>query len=285
MRGPFAGAAQVAVESGGKVLEIRRFDLPLAGTTIQLAASDDWGPGVHILATAYRPLTAPARAHDPVRAVGLAWVASDPAPHTLGVTITGPHQVTPRQTVHVPIHVTGAHGQAFVTLAAVDEGILRLTHFSSPDPVGALFGRTRLGLDMRDDYGRLLEGHANTGLLHEGGDEGSLGGQGLPVTTTRVVALFHGPVALDASGDVTVALDLPDFTGELRLMAVAYDHDAAGHVEAALTVRDPVVADLVAAALPRAGRCRRHRHLAERLGWSGRRLPPCAGSNRGDLVA
>lgn len=248
LRGPFAGAAQVVVESAGTVLETRAVDLPAGGTTITITATDAWGPGVHVLATAYRPLSAPARAHDPVRAVGLTWIAADPAPHTLGVAIGGPHQVTPRQTIAVPVHVTGAHGAAFVTLAAVDEGILQLTRFASPDPVAVLLGRTRLALDMRDDYGRLLEGHANAGALHEGGGADSPDDAGLPVNSTRVVALFRGPVALDANGDATIPLEIPDFAGELRLMAVAYDHDAAGHAEMALTVRDPVVADV---ALPR----------------------------------
>ncbi len=165
------------------------------------------------------------------------------------MAIDTPRATTPRHAVGVHVHVAGAHGRAFVTLAAVDEGILQLTHFTSPDPVATLLGRTRFGLDLRDDYGRLLDGHADVGALQEGGDEGAaLGGQGLPVTTTRVVALFHGPIELDARGDATVPLDLPDFAGELRLMAVAYDHDAAGHAETPMTVRDPVVADV---ALPR----------------------------------
>ena len=249
LRGPFAGAAQVVVESAGRILETRAVDLPAGGTTIELTASTDWGAGVHVLAAAYRPLAQPARAHDPARAVGLVWIASDPAPHTLGVAIGGARLVTPRQTIVVPINVTGAHGPAFVTLAAVDEGILQLTKFATPDPVGTLLGRTRLGLDMRDDYGLLLEGQAKAGALREGGGgDDSLGGAGLPVTTVRVVSLWHGPVALDAAGNAAIPLDLPDFAGELRLMAVAYDHDAAGRAEAALTVRDPVVADV---ALPR----------------------------------
>lgn len=249
LRGPFAGPAQIIVESAGRVLETRRIDLPKDGETIELTATAAWGAGVHVLAEAYRPLTTPAGAHDPVRAVGLTWIATDAAPHTLTVSLPAPHVVTPRQTVTVPVHVAGAHGPAFVTLAAVDEGILQLTHFASPDPVAALLGRTRFGLDLRDDYGRLLDGHATAGSLQEGGDEGaSLGGQGLPVTTSRVVSLFHGPVALDADGNASIPLDLPDFSGELRLMAVAYDHDAAGHAEVALTVRDAVAAELT---LPR----------------------------------
>jgi uncharacterized protein YfaS (alpha-2-macroglobulin family) len=248
LRGPFAGTAEVSVEAAGKILQTRRLDLPANGATFELSASQDWGPGVHVLATAYRPLSAPAGPHDPIRAVGLSWIGMDPAPHTLGVTLGAPARVTPRQALRVPLHVTGAHGPAFVTLAAVDEGILQLTHFASPDPVAALLSRTRLGLDMRDDYGRLLEGKAETGVVHEGGDSESLGGAGLPVTTRKTVALFEGPVALDERGDATITLDIPDFAGELRLMAVAYDSQAAGHAEAPLTVRDPVVADL---SLPR----------------------------------
>ncbi len=249
VRGPFAGPAQVIVESAGRVLETRRLDLPADGATLDVTATTDWGAGVHVLAEAFRPLAGPAKAHDPVRAVGLAWVATDPAPHTLAVSVSTPAIVTPRQTIAVPVHVTGAHGRAFVTLAAVDEGILQLTHFATPDPVATLLGRARFAMDLRDDYGRLLEGNADVGALHEGGDEGeSLGGAGLPVTTTKVVSLFHGPVELDAGGNASIPLDLPDFAGQLRLMAVAYDHDAAGHAEAALTVRDPVVSEL---ALPR----------------------------------
>ena len=254
LRGPFAGPAQIVVESAGRVLDTRRIDLPKEGTTIELPATAAWGAGVHVLAQAFRPLADQAGAplggpHDPVRAVGLAWIATDPAPHTLTVSLPPPLVVTPRQTLTVPVHVAGAHGRAFVTLAAVDAGILQLTNYASPDPVAALLGRARFGLDLRDDYGRLLDGRADIGAVQEGGDEGAaLGGQGLPVTTTRVVSLFHGPVELDADGNAAIPLDLPDFAGELRLMAVAYDHDAAGHAEAALTVRDPVVVEL---ALPR----------------------------------
>ena len=248
VRGPFAGPAQVIVESADRVLETRRVDMAADGATLNLVATADWGAGVHVLAEAFRPLATAAKPHEPVRAVGLAWVATDPAPHTLAVSVNVPATVTPRQLITVPVHVAGAHGRAFVTLAAVDEGILQLTHFASPNPVAALLGRTRFAMDLRDDYGRLLEGTADVGALHEGGDEGSLGGAGLPVTSTKVVSLFHGPVELDADGYAAIPLDLPDFAGELRLMAVAYDHDAAGHTEAALTVRDPVVAEL---ALPR----------------------------------
>ncbi len=65
LRAPFAGAANLIVESAGRVLDTRRVDLPLEGATIDLAASDAWGAGVHVLAEAFRPLTAPPEAHAP----------------------------------------------------------------------------------------------------------------------------------------------------------------------------------------------------------------------------
>ena len=65
---------------------------------------------------------------------------------------------------------------------------------------------------------------------------------------TRTVALFSGPVKLDDKGEARIALDIPDFIGQLRLMAVAYDKSRVGSSEHRLFVRDAVTADVV---LPR----------------------------------
>ena len=134
-----------------------------------------------------------------------------------------------------------------LTLAAVDEGILRLTNFRSPDPVAHFLARRRLGLDIRDDYGRLIapaEGEAAS--LRQGGD--GMDGAGMLEIPQRVVALFSGPVTVDASGIARVPLDLPDFAGELRLMAVAWQGNRIGAAAKPMTVREAVVAE---ALLPR----------------------------------
>src|SRR6185369_11416850 len=137
--------------------------------------------------------------------------------------------------------------EAFVTLAAVDEGILQLTRYRTPNPAEYYFGKRRLGLDMRDDYGRLLETRADDlGRIRTGGDAGDIGG--LDIVPTRTVALFSGPVKLDDKGEAKIALDVPDFIGQLRLMAVAYDRNKVGSAEARLFVRDAVTADVI---LPR----------------------------------
>jgi len=164
------------------------------------------------------------------------------------VQLGAPDKVLPRQTVAIPITVSNlADGEkTYLTLAAVDEGILQLTRFESPAPTKFYFGKRRLAVDIRDDYGRLISGDGPVGAIRQGGD--SIGGAALPVVPTRTVALFSGFIQVDAQGHASVPIEVPDFEGELRLMAVAFDRHKVGEAEAHLTVRDPVVSDVV---LPR----------------------------------
>jgi uncharacterized protein YfaS (alpha-2-macroglobulin family) len=125
----------------------------------------------------------------------------------------------------------------------VDEGILRLTRFDSPDPVKWYFGKRALTLDYRDDYGRLLDPNLGAPAnVNFGADE--VGGEGLSVTPIRTVALWSGVVETGPGGKAVIKLPAPDFNGELRLMAVAWTDDAVGGASKPLTVREAVVADL-----------------------------------------
>ena len=204
-------------------------------------------PGAYAMVTHYRPLSDRA-SRAPVRSIGLAYLEIDQGERTLDVAVDLPEVARPQGEVKLPISVAGAKGATFVTIAAVDEGILQLTDFSSPDPLKHYFGKRRLGLDIRDDYGRLISPEEGAvGKLRSGGD-GAPGGEGLTVVPTKSVALFSGIVNLDSSGKAEVTFDLPDFVGELRVMAVAWNKSQIGRVDGPLTVRQPVVADLT---LPR----------------------------------
>ena len=247
---PFAGEVLLTVASD-RVLHTEAHAIPEDGATIELDVEEDWGPGAYVMATAYRPLAQAAGDPGPVRAVGLAWLGIDTSERILDVSLDVPATIAPRQPLSVPITVTGLRRgeRAHVTLAAVDEGILLLTDFASPDPVDHYFGRRALGLDMRDLYGRLILGESVRGTVRSGGD-GDTSDQlsGLGIRSSRTVALFSGIVALDDSGQATVQLDIPDYNGELRLMAVTWSPGAVGQTSRPLTVRDPIVSQL---SLPR----------------------------------
>ncbi len=98
---------------------------------------------------------------------------------------------------------------------------------------------------MRDLYGQLIDGKAGRrGQIREGGD-GDFSQRGAP-KKIELVALYSGLVEVGQDGKATVAFDIPDYNGRLRLMAVAYDAQNVGWAEAGLVVRDPVIAEISA---------------------------------------
>ena len=250
IKAPFAGAAEVAI-AGDRVLAMRSLTLPAEGATLEIPVDAGWGSGVYALVSAYRPQGAAppgpgaAAPIGPGRAVGVAWLGIDASPRTLSVALAAPAVVRPRGPVDIPVKVAGlaAGEEAYLTLAAVDEAVLKLTDFASPAPEKYYFGKRRLGVELRDLYGRLIDPRAGgVGQLRSGGDQfAKRSVAGLPDKSSRVVALYSGIVKLDANGAATVHFDVPDFQGQLRLMAVAYSADKLGAAAGAVTVRDPVV--------------------------------------------
>jgi len=238
------GGEALLVVANERVHSVRNVVVPAGGGEIDVPIAADWGPGAYALVTLYRPVDAKL-GRNPVRAVGVAWLGLDPQSRSFAVSIETPARVLPRQNIDVTLRVAGGEERAFVTLAAVDQGILQLTRFRSPAPQGHYLAKRRLGVGMRDDYGRLIRAQS-TQDDDQGGD--AFGGRGLDVVPTRTVALFSGVVPVASDGTAVVKLDIPDFQGELRLMAVAFGASRMGSAETRLTVRDPVVAEAI---LPR----------------------------------
>ncbi|MFO1372695.1 MAG: MG2 domain-containing protein [Candidatus Competibacteraceae bacterium] len=242
VRAPFAGEVLLNVV-GDRLWLSRTLSASVEGTTVELPIPAEWGPGVYIAATAFRPADSAAQ-RGPGRAIGVAWVGLDPAPRTLNINLGAPSEWKPRQNVELPVTVTGVEAgrPAYMTVAAVDEGILQLTDFTTPDPIQYFLGKRQIGMQLLDLYGKLIEAGGQPGQLRTGGDADTRQLDGSGVRTVKTLALFSGPVALDTSGQARIPLTLPDFNGQLRLMAVAWDRDRVGRAEAAPLVRDPLVA-------------------------------------------
>ncbi|MDR3510087.1 MAG: alpha-2-macroglobulin [Caulobacteraceae bacterium] len=243
IQAPYAGEAQVAVATD-RLIDFKTLSVGRGGATVSLKTSAAWGGGAYVLVSVIQPRD-PSVTPKPRRALGLVYVPLDPRGRKLDVDIATPAKIDSKATVEVPLAVRGLKlGQrAHVTLAAVDEGILRLTKQQSPDPAKWYFGKRALTLDYRDDYGRLLDPNLGAPApVNFGGDE--LGGQGLTTTPIKTVALWSGEVDTGLDGRAVVKLPAADFNGELRLMAVAWTDDAVGSGSKPLTVRQPVVADL-----------------------------------------
>jgi hypothetical protein len=137
---------------------------------------------------------------------------------------------------------------AYVAVAAVDVGILNLTQFKTPAPDEWYFGQRRLGMEIRDLYGLLIDRmQGEPGMVRSGGDGGPVRLEA-PPPTQKLLAFYSGIVEVDDQGKASITFDLPQFNGTVRVMAMAWTDDAVGHAAKDVIVRDPVV---VAASLPR----------------------------------
>ncbi|MEP2532967.1 alpha-2-macroglobulin family protein [Shimia sp.] len=245
----FSGTALVTVMSN-RLIAMQAVEVQEGENLIPLEVTDAWGAGAYVTASVIRPADEPA-GQNPSRALGLSYAKIDPGAKQLSVSLDVPAQVSPRGALDVTVKVDGVSpGEtAYVTLAAVDLGILNLTGFQAPDPSGHYFGQRRLGMEVRDIYGRLIDGmNGAMGAIRSGGDATSGSQFDSPPPTEELVAYFEGPVQIGVDGTAQVSFDLPEFNGTVRLMAIAWSPTAVGQADQDVLVRDPVV---VTASLPR----------------------------------
>ena len=247
----FAGTALVNIV-GETLIDMKAGEVPAAGAEFKFTVTENWTPGTYVTATLYRPSSAESKM--PGRAIGIMPVKRDETARTLTLVLDPPKQMQPRSTLQVPVLIGNipAGETAFITVAAVDVGVLNVTGFTPPDADGWFYGQRSLAMELRDIYGQLINGSlGNTGVIRSGGGDedeaANLNTKGSP-PTAEVVALFSGVVTTDANGKATVSFDVPEFNGTLRLMAVAWSKTAVGDTATDVTVRDPIV---ISEGLPR----------------------------------
>ncbi len=246
---PAAGNGYLLVESSEGPLWWQEIGVPAEGKTFEVPIAKDWlRHDLYLSAQVVRPGERKARV-TPKRAVGLLHLPLDRAPRKLALSLQAPEQMRPRQPLKVKVRARNADGsiptQARVLVAAVDVGILNITEYATPDPFAAFFGRKAYGADQLDVYGQLIEaGQGRLASLAFGGDAGLDAGGKRPDTSVVIVAEQSEALRLDAQGEGEVSLDIPDFNGELRLMAQAWSDERYGMAEAKTVVAAPLIAEL-----------------------------------------
>ncbi|MBX4985397.1 alpha-2-macroglobulin family protein [Rhizobium lentis] len=243
------GGELMVTAGSEKLIAVQNAAIGETGGEVDIPVTADWGAGAYVTATLFRPGDAQ-DSHMPMRSIGIKWLKVDPEQRALQVKLDTPEKMLPRGPLDIGLQVAGAgaNEDAYVTVAAVDVGILNLTRYEPPNPEDWYFGQRQLGLEIRDLYGRLIDGSLGaTGKLRTGGDGGAVALQASP-PTQKLVAFFSGPVKLDAEGKAHISFDIPQFNGTARVMAVAWTKTGVGHGVKDVIIRDPVV---VTASLPK----------------------------------
>jgi len=244
---PYAGNGFVVVESTDQQLWFQRVTVPAEGKIVEVPINPAWRRhDLYISSVIFRAGDAKEKI-TPNRAVGLVHLPLNRIDRQLKVSIVAPKQVIRPETVLntvVKVDNAKAGQKTFITLAAVDVGVLNITEFVTPDPFKWFFEPRRYGVDQRDIYHQIIElTEGGVTKARFGGDADKHAGGARPDSEVMIVSLFSGVVETDAKGMAKVALKIPDFNGKLRLMAVAFDDNQFGAADTEVTVAAPVIAE------------------------------------------
>lgn len=241
-RCPFSGKMLVTVERN-KVLSYRFLNVEKNSASMEVEVTDEFLPNVYIAAVLFRKvkdLNIPLMAGH-----GFAPLPAERASNKLEVSINAPEKMRPKRKQTVTVSIPEKKS-IYITLAAVDEGILQLKNYKTPDPYGYFYAKKALEVETYDFFRDLIpepeRKKSSTGSPGGGEDlERSLRMSPLQVQRFKPVSLWSGLVRTNEQGKAEVTLDVPEFSGELRLMAVAFDGPRFGSAQRAMKVADPVV--------------------------------------------
>jgi uncharacterized protein YfaS (alpha-2-macroglobulin family) len=235
---PYAGWVLWTVESD-RVLS-HRWEKVEAGPIRFSPEVEDFTPNVYVSAFLIKdPHLESAAAFLPGRAYGARSVRVRPEAFEQPVKIEVAAEARPFAPLEVKLDLGRLSAPATATVAIVDEGVLQITRFETPNPLHRVFARRQLGVESFETVGWTL-------MMEPGGPSSRTGGDGAGGSLGRVqlvkpVALWSGPVTVGVDGKATVKVDLPGYRGKLRVMAVASAGAKLGSAEASVVVRDPIV--------------------------------------------
>ncbi|HCY86442.1 MAG TPA: alpha-2-macroglobulin family protein, partial [Desulfobacteraceae bacterium] len=253
VKAPEGGRGYLFVEGNTNLLTLP-IDLPAGGKAFDIKIDPAWQRhDLYISALVIRPGEA-GEARLPKRSVGLTALPLDRTDRKLSVKIQAPDKTEPNRKIRIPVSLSSPEGRvpeaAWVTLAAVDVGILNLTGFKTPSPWDYFFQTRGYGVELQDVYQRLIEANDGENARQRfGGDAPTLTrGGDRPSTDVQIVAIHRKAVTADEQGNTVFELDLPDFDGSLRLMAVAHTETEYGSCDREMILASPLV---VQATMPR----------------------------------
>lgn len=243
---PFNGRMLLTIEKD-KVLEYQYLNVQNKSATYTIDIKEEHLPNLYVTATLIKPVSDGAI---PLTvAHGFQPVFVDKPESKLNVQIEAAEQSESRQKQTIRVKTNRAEQDIEVTLAVVDEGILQLKNYQSPDPHGFFFQKRRLEVESYDLYPQLFPEIA-LNKSSTGGD--GVGGESRvsPFVNKRIklVSFWSGILKSNAAGEVSYTIDIPQFSGSLRIMAVAYKNGSFGSAEKNMKIADPVV---ISTGLPR----------------------------------
>ena len=235
------GRALVSIENGSSVLHREWIEVTNEGDTkYTFEITPEMTPNVYLHISLLQP-HAQTINDLPIRMYGIAPVFVTNRQTVLQPQIQMPEVLRPETDFNVTVSEKSGKPMTY-TLAIVDDGLLDLTNFKTPDPWNEFYSREALGIRTWDMYDNVLGASAGaySSLFSVGGDA-TLKPADAKANRFKPVVKFIGPFYLEKGRQQTHTLKLPMYVGSVRAMVVAGQDGAYGNAEKTAFVRTPLM--------------------------------------------
>lgn len=244
------GYALVSVENGTKVLSTQWVKTSKGETVVKIPIKPDMAPNAYVNISLLQ-------AHSqvmndlPIRLYGVIPLTIEDPQTILQPQIDMPNVLKPKEKFTVTVSEKNKRAMTY-TLAIVDDGLLDLTHFKTPNIHGAFNVKQALGVRTFDIYDEVIGAYSGSvnNIYEIGGDDAAESGKKQKANRFIPVVKYLGPFHLKAGENQRHRIEMPNYVGSVRTMVVAGDveNSAYGNAEVTTPVKKPL---MVLASLPR----------------------------------
>ena len=231
--------ALVTVEANDKVLKSMVFDKLTAEGKVEFKATEEMIPNVYVYVSLIQPRNA---GNDmPLRMYGVVPVKVEDSQLQLKPVLDVPETSNTKKKIQVTVKEENAKAMTY-TLAIVDEGILGLTNFATPDPYNYFNAKQSLKVRTWDNYNYIIDAFSGElGTLYAIGGDGFINQEVTLDKRFKAFAVTYGPFELKAKDQNTHEFEVPQCSGALRFMVVAKGNGKSfGAAGKRMNVVDPI---------------------------------------------
>lgn len=245
---PAAGRALVTIENGTSILEKKWVETGEGETKLEIPVTGEMAPNAYVHISLIQPHEQTVNDR-PIRMFGVIPFTVEDPETILKPELNLPEVIRPEKSFAVQVSEKTGRPMTY-TLAVVDEGLLDLTNFNTPDPHGYFYAHEALGVRTWDYYDHVVGsiGNMNQGILSIGGDEEAPDPSKQKARRFKPVVFHLGPFELNAGETANHDIGMPNYVGSVRVMVVAAQEGAYGHMEETVPVQSEL---MVLGTLPR----------------------------------
>ncbi|MBO3100214.1 alpha-2-macroglobulin family protein [Gelidibacter pelagius] len=244
------GRALVSIENGSEVLSYKWVVTTQGETTVNIPITPEMAPNVFVNISLLQPHAT--TANDlPIRLFGVIPIMVENPATILYPEIKMPDVLQPEQEFEVVVNEKNKKSMTY-TIAIVEEGLLDLTRFKTPNAWDEFFAREALGVKTWDVFDDVIGAYSGSidQVFAIGGDANAAAGKNKKANRFKPVVTYLGPFTLGSGEKKSHKIKMPNYIGAVRAMVVAGDAktEAYGSVDKSVQVKKPL---MVLASLPR----------------------------------